>query len=343
VGRKTGLALVGIGVFFLVAALLSKFYAYDKLATVPFDQKTVTHSVGNNATIFDIATRSEVTTDLVSTQNVVGDPNASQTATDKEGKRVAVWETLVYTNKAGAKTNDKNPPLSATHDRIAFDATSAEAIDCCGHYTSNSASTDTGAEVRDTTTPVTGLYYKFPFDAQKHTYKFWDGDLVRSTDAVYKGTDTIEGLTVYRYEQVIPPTKVKTINAPASLFGINKSSNVNIDQMYANTRTLWVEPVTGVIIRGQEDQHVVGDYQGKQVVTFTDVVIGYDDATVTDNVDTYKPKAMQLTIVKTWLPLVGSILGVLLLVIGLALLGRRRSAEGRRAEEVEAPRAGAVA
>lgn len=335
-GKKTGLSLVGVGVFLVVLALLMKFYAYGRLAVVPFDQKTTTHSIGKNATIFDIATQGEVTTDLESTQNVVGDPKASQKATDKEGKKVAVWETLVYTTKAGAVTDKTHPPLSAQHDRVAFDANTAQAINCCGQYTSSTSDIDTAAETRDFTTPITGLYYKFPFNAQKQTYKFWDGELKKSTDAVYKDTETIQGLTVYRYEQVIPATKVDTITAPASFFGIKKAGDVTIDKIYGNTRTLWVEPETGVIIRGQEQQHVVGDYQGQEVATLTDVTIGYDNPTITDNVDTYKSKATMLKAVRVWVPLFGTIIGVLLILGGVFLLLRRRSdAEPTRQVEPE--------
>ncbi len=110
VSRKLGFILTGVGVFFLALALLARFYAYDRLAVVPLDQDTVSVSEGPGATIFDIATQQEITVDLVSTRNVVGDVEASEEASDELGEDIAVWETLVYTDEPGAVVSTENPP-----------------------------------------------------------------------------------------------------------------------------------------------------------------------------------------------------------------------------------------
>jgi hypothetical protein len=330
VGRRTGLVLVGLGVFVLALAFLSRFYMYDRIAVVPIDYERVLVSEGSDATIFDIGSQSEVTTDLVATRNVVGEVKASESAQDSTGDDLAVWETLVYTRKAGAPVGGDNPPLSATHDRVAFDRHSAVVADCCGNYLTTEADLVTGSEQRDTQTPIEGQYFKLPFDAQKKTYQFWDGSLKKATDMVYKATESIEGLTVYRYEQVIEPTNVGQFSAPASFFGIDQEGDVELDEIYANTRTLWVEPETGVIIRGQEDQDVVAEYQGQQVGTLTSVLIGYNDTTVKANIDEYEPLASQLKLIRVWVPLLGGIVGALLIVIGVVLAVRNRTAGRRR-------------
>ena len=79
-GKKLAVILTGLGVFVLGVALLARFYAYDRLAVVPLDQDTVSISEGPGATIFDIASQQEVTVDLVSTRNVVGDVEACRGA-----------------------------------------------------------------------------------------------------------------------------------------------------------------------------------------------------------------------------------------------------------------------
>ncbi len=328
-GRKTGFALVGIGVFLVVLGLMSRFYAYGKLAVVPGDQNTVSRSSATNATVFDIAKQRQIVTDLQSTQNVVGAPGASAAASKQMGRPIAVWETLVYTTRSGAVVDNANPPLSANHDRVAFDAHTGQTVNCCGAYIAAGASVSTGAEQRDTSTPITGLYFKLPFNAQKQTYKFWDGSLKKATDMKYQDTGTIQGLTVYRYQQVIKPTKVSTVVAPASFFGIDKPGDVKLDEIYANTRTVWVEPATGVIIRGQEAQYVVARYQGKQVGTLVDATVGYDHSTITDNVDEYAPLATQLNLVRFWLPIGGTVLGGLLVALGVFLLLRSRTGRAR--------------
>jgi hypothetical protein len=325
VGKKVGLVVLGLGVFVMALALLSRFYAYDKLAVVPLDQNSVTVSEGPGATIFDIAEQSEVTLDLVSTRNTVGDVEASRKASEELGRDVAVWETLVYTDEPQADVDADDPPRSGTHDRIAFDRHTAEVVEYDDTYIAGSADLESGVEQRDTETQVVGVYFKLPFNAEKKTYQFWDGPLRDATDLEYQGTETIQGMTVYRYQQVIEPTDVGDIEAPASIFGIDEEGDVTLDRVYANTRTLWIEPETGVIIRGQEDQNVVAEYQGEQVATLTDVEIGYNEETVTDNVETYSGLSSQLKVVRVWLPLVGGIVGIILVLLGLALVLRDRS------------------
>ena len=67
----------------------------------------------------------------------------------------------------------------------------------------------------------------------------------------------------------------------------------------------------------------------KDVATITDVTIGYDDATISDNVETYGSLATSLKAVKTWLPIGGLVLGLVLLALGVLLLMRARAASRR--------------
>ena len=338
-GKKTGLTMLGVGVFLLAMGLLSQFYAYGQLAVVPLNQNTVSYSEGSDATVFDIAGKQEITTDLLSTGNVVGDVAASKKASTDLNRDIAVWEKLTYTTKPGAVVSEATPPLSASHDRIAFDRHTGEVVPCCGSYISSSADIDTGDELRDTATKVSGLYYKFPFGTQKKTYQYWDGSLKKAVPALYKGTSNLDGLTVYKFEQEIAPTTVGQITAPASFFGIDEDGDVTLDRIYANTRTMWVEPETGVIIKSQEQQHAVAEYDGDEIATLTDVTSVYSDKTVDANVKEYTAKSSQLKMIRVWVPLIGDLLGVVLILLGLGLLLRRRSeyrrSESRREDELE--------
>lgn len=324
-GRRTGFALLGIGAFLLVAAALLRFYAYDRLAVAPLDQRTTSYSRGPGATIFSVAKGKEVPADLVSTRTVRGDVAASHQAGEDQGRDLAVWETQTYTARAGAQVDLEHPPLSASHDRVVFDRRTGTAVSCCGDFLSATTDPETGEELRDQQTAITGQYFKLPFGAERTTYRFWDGTLRKSTDLVYQRTEQLEGLEVLRYEQVIEPTVVGQLRGvPASLFGVDEPGTITVDRTYSNTRTLWVEPETGVIIKGQEDQLSVASYRGREVATLTDVVIGYDPETVTRNVDTYASLATQLRVVRWWGPLVGLVLGLLSVLAGLALLRGRR-------------------
>ncbi|MEI2670585.1 MAG: porin PorA family protein [Marmoricola sp.] len=49
-GKKLGAVLVGLGVFLLTLGLLSKFYAYPRLAVAPANQNSVTLAFAKDAT-----------------------------------------------------------------------------------------------------------------------------------------------------------------------------------------------------------------------------------------------------------------------------------------------------
>jgi hypothetical protein len=323
--KKLGLALAGLGAFFLTVALLARFYAYDQLAVVPLDQDTTSVSEGPDATIFDIGTQQEINVDLESVRTVAGDVEASEAASEELGRDVAVWETAVVNDEDPTGVGPDNPPRSASHDRVAFDRHTGETVKCCGTYTSTSAD-DRGEEIKQTI-GFEGLYFKFPFQTEQKTYQFWDGSLGEAPDIEFQEVETIEGLDVYRFEQTIPPTTVATINAPASIFGIDEEGDVALDRVYSNTRTLWIEPETGVIIRGQEEQLTVAEYEGEAVATLTDVTIGYNPDTISKNVDTYSSLSTQLKAIRVWVPLVGGILGLLLIIVGAFMLRPRRPQE----------------
>ncbi len=94
-----------------------------------------------------------------------------------------------------------------------------------------------------------------------------------------------------------------------------------------------------MIIRGQEDQLSVAEYQGEEVATLTDVTIGYNPDTISENVDTYSALATQLKVIRIWVPLVGGILGLLLLAVGLVILRKRRPGRSTlRPESAQSPR-----
>ena len=49
----------------------------------------------------------------------------------------------------------------------------------------------------------TGLVNKWPFDAEKKDYLYWDSMLGEAVDATYDGTETIEGLETYKYHVLV--------------------------------------------------------------------------------------------------------------------------------------------
>jgi hypothetical protein len=311
VRKASAVILLGFGAFLLVGAILLKWYAYPRLAVAPLDQDIVQVSSGPDATIFDQGELRNRTTDLTATRRVIGDVAASE----QEGNNVVVSDTSV-------STVDRDGLLvSATTARVPFDRTSGAAVDCCG------------SNLNDQPIEFHGEVLKFPFNTQKHDYDFWDDDLKQATPAVFSGEESINGLSVYKFVQTIEPTNIGTVNAPPNLVGASGTAFVPTDRYYSNIRTLWVEPETGFIIKGQEQQFSTLRYQGEDRLTLIDVTIGYTDATVKDNTDTYGPKATQLKIMRVWGPIIGSSIGVLMILGGLFLVWRSRTAPAENEDE----------
>jgi hypothetical protein len=189
-----------------------------------------------------------------------------------------------------------------------------------------------------------GLVLKFPFGTEKKTYKFWDTTTRKAYPIQYKSETKLDGLPVYVFEQQVPKQdlpQAKPLEVPGSLVGEQGKDSVAVQRTYQNTRTLWIEPVTGAIIKGQEEQLATFAYNGEDKVTVTKVKIYYDDDTVKKNVEGgkgdekkeggYKAKAAQLHLIGFWVPLVSLLIGLLLLALVVYLQVRPRGA--RRAEE----------
>jgi Porin PorA len=314
--KVAGLVLLGLGAFLLVSAGMLKLYAYPALAKVPLDQYSKSVSQGSGMEAFyvkDLQTKSGLT--LTSTRFV----KADQAAQEKEGDNVAVWDSFVRS------TDAEGTVLSATVQRVAMDRTTGEAVQCCGTYVADSE------DAADRTpTKYEGLIFKFPFDAEKKTYKWWDGTLLKTVDAKYLRSEKLSGTDVYVYRMVIPATPYTQQEIPAKLAGDpTATGNVTVDRVYENTRTLWVEPNTGIIVKGEEQLNTRFQKDGQDVVTLQKGTIGYDQATVKANAEDAGDKGSKLHLVRSTLPLVFLILGLVALLGGFLTL-RGIDRRGRR-------------
>jgi hypothetical protein len=318
VARKFGLVAVFLGVFILVLAALSRFYMYDRLAVVPLNTKTTSISEtapGDDGTYLDIGGGLRVAeAPLKSTRVVTGDVEASEKASDELGRDVAVWDTYVCTAPAAFDCSSGETPLSASDETVAFDRQTGEVVPWKG----NTSSSD-GETTKDYA--FEGQYFKFPFDTQKKTYQFWDGTLNKATPATYDGEGTVDGLKVLKFKQTIAPVKTGTIDVPGTLVGQPDAGTVTADRMYSNVRTFSVEPTTGVIVVGGEAQDGYLELDGERVLTTTQATLQYTKDNTADTVDEYKPKAALLTAIKTYVPIGGAVLGIVLIAAGL--LARR--------------------
>lgn len=315
--RFLGLVMVLIGVAVLGIAALARPVLYARLATVKLDQVSMSVSEGTGmsalrASSAGVEVLRGVT--LRSTRQVRGIPGKVK---GKEGQ--AFWQTGVTSEAVGVA------PLSFSQEGVSFDRKTGLATNCCGDFSSIGTVDEPGA-----VQPVTheGLVFKFPFDVRRTTYQFWDGDLKRAEPIAYQATEKLDGVNVYRFQQRLgPETTAKRTGVPGSLFGVDRPVDANL--VYQNTRTLWIEPNTGVIIKGEEQQNKRLEAAGLPSVPVTVGTIGYSDATVKKNAETWGPKGALLKALRTSIPVGGAVVGLLLLAAGLVLLLGR----GRRDDE----------
>jgi hypothetical protein len=360
VGTRSRTVLVGLGVFFVGVAALARFYAYPALAVAPEGQIAHTVSAGRDAVIFSVADlKVKKNVELEARRTVRGDVVAAEKISKALNRKVVVYDTAVVTDDSknyqfpddASKTAEM--PLSFVQERVVLDARTGESVrwnpsgaDNSGEYVA------TTLEKADRLKPDPkgalfkgheGLVLKFPFGTEKKTYNFWDTTLRKAFPIQFKREDKLDGLKVYVFEQQIPKQDVpgKPLLVPGNLVGEPGRDSVTAQRTYTNTRTLWIEPVTGAIIKGKEQQLATIAYNGEDKLTATQVSIEYDDATVKKNVKGvtengiteggYQSKAAQLHAVGFWIPLLSLILGLLLLgFVGLrsAGLGTRKPHPG---------------
>lgn len=310
--------IMGVGAFILTMGLLFRFYAYPKLAVVPNDQNTTQIVQDPNAKFFDADNVKPGQGELTTTARIIGDPDAAEKASEEAGQDVAVWNSGQVSDN-----NGDNIPMDGSTEVLVFDRTTGQAVNCCGE-------SKNGEEVKRD-----GLLVKFPFDTQKvDTYTWWDSTVGKSFPVKFEGEEDLQGMNAYKFTSSVPETQYAKRELPGNLFGGSDSAGaVNADRFYSNTRTFWVDPVTGVVLDRVEDQKQEFRHNGK-TLNALETTSRFTPETVDKNVEDYKSKSSLLKMVHTTFPFAFTILGILLLLAGLLLsllIGRRSKLDSQPA------------
>lgn len=319
--RTVGLVLIGLGVLMLVLVPLMRWYAYPRLAVVAseVDEQVM---AARDVTVLDrgalLRRERDVTrvTDVQAVQKIIPDLQAS---TDK----VAVWETSV--TLADARGDDQpvaEDVLSYYEERVAFDRHTGEGVAGHGQYYTRTGETADRVDVDHS-----GHYFKLPFETERREHEFWDSAVQQALPLAYDGEEQLDGLTVYRFTQSVEPTPIAEMEVPGVLFG--RQGPVTAQHVYANERTVWVEPHTGAIIKVQESPDSYLRYQGENGPAVMRGVFASTDQQVADNVAEHSDRARLLEAAHTAGSFNGLAAGALFLLVGL--LVARKSYAGRRA------------
>ena len=298
--RVVGVVVLALGSFMVVAAILLPTYVASNPVTMPLDQYTVSVATSDNATVFDVDTLTvQQNVPVESTQTVRADVGSSTS-------KVVVFDEFQVVENT---TNDKQITFSS--DRVGLNRRSAETVE------------GFDAAVDDEPTTHSGLLYKWPFGAEKKSYQYFDSTVKKPFTARYVDTEKIGGLETYKYQMEIPATKIGELDVPGNLVG-STAPDVKAPRYYKNIRTVWVEPKTGIILKGQEQQsQTLRDAAGTDKLTLFAATMTFDRQTIDEAVSEAKDAISQINLVSTVAPLVVGILGVILVVAGLFLALRR--------------------
>ena len=294
---KSKIAIAVLGLVLVVGAILVRWVAAPALVKIPTDLKKTTTIATGTGQYLNTSTGQHQDGAFTATRIVTGDKSAGTS-------NVAVWDVtlclvdskLAKPDALGCVQQGKPGYLDEKHtDRIAIDRTSAEAI--------NGPRFKTAVE-GDTSVKHEGVGYTFPLNTKKQTYRMWDAIAQRAADAKFQGTDKLEGLTVYKFDSKVPETDVKVQKI--------------IQAKYASDTTVYVEPKTGVILKGV--QHITYAALGQ---TALDTTLTFTDDTVKSQADFAKDQRNKIVLIQRWIPLILLVVGVVLILIAAGTAGRR--------------------
>jgi hypothetical protein len=321
--RTIGMVLVAIGAFVTAAAVTLFLAAPAVLVTLPYhpgdtDPETGeleplrTVARGEGLTVFypgDLTQRSGVAATAV--RNTVGRPDG----TPGLGRETAVWSTGVVV------TDEQGTLITTTEFTGCLDRRLGSAVEPCP-----SASLNGSTSVRPT-----GQLFGFPLDTQRRDYDFFDTSTRAAFPARFVEETELSGVPLYLFEQTVPETVIDRREVPADLAGSTAGGTVTAEVVYSNTRTLWVDPATGVIVKGSEqiDQSLRGP-GGTRGATLLAGTLTFDDATVAQQIGRVQESGSRIGLVNA-APLAVGILGAVLLVAGGLLMARPPARAGHRA------------
>jgi hypothetical protein len=281
---------------------LFHWWVGPSLVKAPIGGTVVSDASGSDVTYLDFADPNKAQhTGTVHSRDVY------QSIKDDSTASVGVYELdseIYYTDEP-----DLSRDISAAQERFAIDRKTGMAVpDPKGKEKINT-------DVNNQWSKHSGLILKFPINTEKKDYPFWDTQ-IRSSEypMQYRAQETLNGLTVYRFEQDIPDTDLSA-----------QTANLH----YASQRITWVEPSTGVIVKGQQAVKItLGAPSDTNKATVLDGTLTFTDQNVQDSAKRAKDGRDKISSIRTTLPLFFLVLGLVVLAVGLLMArGGRRAGQ----------------
>jgi hypothetical protein len=295
--------LTGLGAFFIVLAIMSRFVVPAQAVKFPLNEYSVDTLIAKDASWFSPKSVSELSNaTLEITSTTKGDVSAADTLGTAN---TAVWE-----NFAAVEDTTDNQPIDipAFADEFAFNRKTGVLVPWSGNEVD-------GKHVSS----VSGQSYVWPLGAKKQNYQVFDTTLLKPVTFTYKGTATTNGVSTYEYTANIPPTQTGTEQLPGALVGLH-GAEVTLPEFYSSQETYYVDPVTGAPLLVKRDvQEVLKDNTGTTRLVLLDANFQTSPASVASNVAKDNHYRTEINVAKDIVPIIAAILGIILLVAGLVL------------------------
>lgn len=295
--------LAGLGAFFIVLAVMSKLYVPGQAVKFPLNEYSVTTMIADNASWFSPKSVSELSNvTLQITNTVKGDVSAADSL---GSSKYAVWQSFAVTEDT---TNHQSVDIPATADVLAFDRKTGVLVPWSGN-------TVGGKHVSS----VSGQGYVWPLGAKKQSYQVFDTKLLKPVTFVYKGTSSVNGIPTYTYVANVPSQQVGTQSLPGTLVG-SKAAEVTLPEFYSAQETYNVDPVTGSLISiDRNTQDALKDNTGTTRLVLLSADFKTAPSSVAAIVKTDNHYRFEISLATTIIPIIAGLLGIILLVVGLAL------------------------
>ncbi|RYB90867.1 DUF3068 domain-containing protein [Nocardioides glacieisoli] len=294
VRKIIGWVLLALGAFLVVVGLMAALWAPGQVKRTPLDTDSVTRLSGN-ADKLNPATGEVENIDVQATSITKADSELSD-----DDVVVFVNSTCLVINDGSGEVPDcvdgeDERLVTASTDVFATDRGDAMAVN-------GSSYLPPSAEEKE------GLVNKWPFDAEKKTYPYWDGLLGEPVDATYDGTETIDGLETYRYHVLVEDAATEILSG--------------VEGVYSQDKYIWIDPVTGSIINQTQDEL----RELEDGSTILDLQLAFTDDQVSANAADADENGGTLGLLTRTVPLIGIIGGIVALLAGGFLLwaGARR-------------------
>ncbi|MGB6040013.1 MAG: DUF3068 domain-containing protein, partial [Gordonia sp. (in: high G+C Gram-positive bacteria)] len=293
-------------------------------------------------------------------RSVIVDPSDANQATLQSGQTVQIDRTRDASGKERdltmASSNDDrtcdDALLTATVDRVSVDRKSSAPNGVVSSLQLEPV--PEGGNVADASVQLDdrkGFQYKFGFDVQKRDYYYYDTNTRQDATAKFVDEKEIDGVKTYHFVAEVPETDLSNLpdpqgeaslgtmlDMPAKWWGIRgkgvKSKDIITMHRFAKaTRHVYVEPVTGTILYGMEDQEQYfrapdDDTAPKAVQDFRMDALKarfeWSKETVAQQADRAKGYVNQLRWGGTIVPIILGVLGALGLLTWAFLMWRGR-------------------